>query len=175
MRIVFDRRARDAAGVDQRRMVEAIAEDGAAFPDQRRRKPQVRHVAGREEQGTLAAGECRKFLFEGVVLALVTGDEVRGARADAVQARRLDERLGHARMRGEPEVVVAAEIDAARPVELDLGGVVRESPDGAASTAEALLVEIREHRLESDRRGRHGISSRQTAGSGRMPSRLKSA
>jgi hypothetical protein len=50
------------------------------------------------------------------MLALVTGDEMRGARTDAVQARRLDERLGHARMRGEAEVVVAAEIDAARPV-----------------------------------------------------------
>ena len=114
VRIVVDRGARDAARVDQRGVVEAVAEDRAAFPDERRREPEVCHVAGREEQRALAAGEFREFLFERVVLALVTRDEVRGARADAVQARRLDERLGHARMRGEAEVVVAAEIDAAR-------------------------------------------------------------
>ena len=79
-------------------------------------------------------------------------------------------------MRGEAEVVVAAEVDAARPVELDLGGVVREAPDRAAPAAEALLVEVREHRLEGAI-GAAGTGSAPgaAAGSGRMPSRLKSA
>ena len=160
VRVVVDCGARDAAGIDQRRVVEAVAEDGVALPDHGRREPEVRHIAGREKECARAPGECREFLFERLVLALVTRDEVRGARADTVQPSRLDERLGHARMRSEAEVIVAAEIDAALPVELDLGGVVGEAPDVATPAAETLLVEVRKHGLECDRRGRHGISLR---------------
>ena len=79
------------------------------------------------------------------MLLLVTAYEVRGAGADAVLASGLDEGKDHARMRSEAEVVVAAEVDAALAVELDLGGVVREPAHGAALAAEAALVEVRKH------------------------------
>jgi hypothetical protein len=39
VRIVLDGGTRDAARIDQRRVVEAIAEDRAAFADQCRREP----------------------------------------------------------------------------------------------------------------------------------------
>ena len=58
-------------------------------------------------------------------------------------------------MRSEAEVVVAAEVDAAPAVELDLGGVVREAAHGAAAAAEAALVEVREDGSEL-RDGGHG-------------------
>ena len=57
------------------------------------------------------------------MLVLVPGDQVRGAGADAVDARSLDEGLRHARMRSEAEIVVAAEIDAGKAVEFDVGRV----------------------------------------------------
>ncbi len=77
-------------------------------------------------------------------------------------------------MRGEAEVVVAAEVDAAPAVELDLGGVVREPAHGAAPAAEAALVEVREHGPEFVA-GRPWPQLPQAAVSGRMPSRPNSA
>jgi hypothetical protein len=78
----------------------------------------------------------------------VTSNQVRGTGADAVNARGLDEGFGYARVRGEAEIIVAAEIDASNAIELDVGGVVGETPHGAPSPAEPAGVEIRQHGRE---------------------------
>src|SRR5688572_3890089 len=123
-------------------MVQAVSEDGTALLDERGREAEVRHVTGRKEKRALTAGEFRELLLQRSVLALVPRDEMRGAGTDAVQARRFDEGRAHARMRGDPEIVVAAEINAWPAVELDVGRVVREAPHVSPPAAEALLIEV---------------------------------
>ena len=68
VRIPGEFRARDPPGVDQRGVVERVAEDEAALRHERGREPEVRHVAGREEQRALAPGERGERLLERVVL-----------------------------------------------------------------------------------------------------------
>ena len=167
--------ARHAPGIDQRGVIQAIAEHRAALLHERGGEAEIRHVARRKQDGALAAREVREFLLERRVLGLVPGDQVRGAGADAVDARSFDEGLRHARMRGEAEIVVAAEIDARKAVELDVGRVLRKTPHGAPPPPESAGIEVREHGREGDRRDGHRDQPFAAAGSGRMPSRPNSA
>jgi hypothetical protein len=56
MRVIVDRRAGDASRIDQRCVVERIAEHDPALADECGREPEVRHVPGGEEERSLAAG-----------------------------------------------------------------------------------------------------------------------
>jgi hypothetical protein len=58
----------------------------------------------------------RKLLLECVVFTAMAADEVRSAAAHAPCARGCNESVGHARVIGEAEVVVAAERQALAPV-----------------------------------------------------------
>ena len=69
VRIVRECRARDAARVDERGVVQAVAEHQVAALHERGREAEVRHVAGGEEQRALATRECGQLLLECVVLA----------------------------------------------------------------------------------------------------------
>ena len=171
VRIMMQRRARQPAAVDQRGVVQAIAVDRRLARGERRDQAEVRHVAGREQDRPLAPGPGGEFLLERLVLRLVAGDQVRGAGADAVHARRGDESLDDPRMRGEAEVVVAAEVHAGPAVEHDVGGVRVAAAHRAPLPAQAAGIEVRERRPEGDRCDRHRPQPLAGAGSGRMPSR----
>ena len=166
----MQRRAGQAAAVDQRRVIELVAEDRGAARRERAGQAEIRHVAGREDECPFAPGESREFLLERLMLRLVTGDQVRGARADAVHARGADEGLDDLRMRGKPQVIIAAEIDARAAVEFDVCGPGRAAARGATPPAEAAGVEFRKRRAERQGFGSHGHPVA-TEGSGRIPSR----
>src|SRR4029079_9662336 len=136
-----------------------VADDASALAHERGREPEVRHVAGREKKRALAAREGCESLLERIVLALVAADEVRCTGAHTVLARSFHECRTHARMRGNAEVIVAAEVDAAPAVELDFGGVEREPANGAAPAAQPALVEIREYGRKGSGRCGHRVSS----------------
>ena len=72
---------------------------------------EVGHVAGGEQQRTLALGEVGQLLFQACVFGTVPGDQVRGAAAGAELQGALAHGARERRMAREPEVVVAAEID----------------------------------------------------------------
>ncbi len=108
MRVAPDLGARQAHGVDQRGVVEAVGEQRVARPDQRRDDAQIGHVAGGEVERARQADKPGEPLLQRVMRRLVTADEVRRAGADTVVRRGGLHRGDQIRMRRQPEVVVAA-------------------------------------------------------------------
>src|SRR4029077_17491224 len=102
---------------------------------------EVRHVAGREKQCPLAPGERGELLLELRVLRAVTADEVRRPASRTGMRCTLAHRGGEGGVAGEPEIVVAAEIDELAPagecqgapgrcamIARDAGGAARGRP-----------------------------------------------
>ncbi len=174
MRVVMQGGARESPAVDQRRVIQAVAVDGCLAPGQRGGEPGVRHVAGREHERALPARPRRDLFLERLVRGLVARDQVRGTRADAVLAGGVDEGFDDPRMRGEAEVVVAAEVHAGSAVEQDVRRVVRAAARGAPAPQQTARGKVRERRRERDRGDRHGAQPAAAAGSGRMPRRSNS-
>ena len=155
-------------------MIELVPEDRGALSGKRPDQAEIRHVAGRENERPLAPGIGREFLLERSVFCLMTGDQVRGACADAVEARGSNEGFDDFWMRGEAEVVVAAEIDTKLAVELDVRGSGRATAYGAPLPLQVACLEFREQRPQ--RQGFGGHDQLVTAaGSGRIPSRPNNA
>ena len=105
--------AHQPGGVDQRGMVQLVAEQQVVATGECTEHPEVRHIAGGEHQGTGTTGELSEFTLESLVFGAVSADEVRGPGARTVALRRFSHRSGDPRVAGEAEIVVAAEIDAA--------------------------------------------------------------
>ena len=109
MRITREAGAACESRVEQRGMIQPVLEHAVAATGDRADHGEVGHVAGGEEERARTAGELRQRLFEQSMLAAMAAHQVRGAATDAPAPRGLDEGLGHPRMIGEPEIVVAAE------------------------------------------------------------------
>ena len=92
-------------------MVQRVGEDDVLRPGERRQDAGVRRVPGIESHGGLGAFESGQLLFQGMVRDEVAADEAARARADAPAFHALRQRLADLGMRGEPEVVVRAEVD----------------------------------------------------------------
>src|SRR3954447_3758812 len=90
-------------------MVERIGEDDVALAGERRDDPDVREVAGSEQQAGLTALEFRYPLFEPLVDRHVAADKARGTGARAPAHRRVGGGLTYPRMVSQAEVVVGAE------------------------------------------------------------------
>ena len=101
--------AREARGVDQRCMIEAIFEDHVVTIGQRADHPEIRHVTGGKQQRAFGAGKVRQFFFEGVMRATVATDQVRGTGAHAVTFGTGVEGGKHAGVVRQSQIVVAAE------------------------------------------------------------------
>ena len=107
-----DLRARQPAAVDDRRVVELVREDHIAATRQRADHAEVRQVARAEQQARLAALERRQALLQAAVDRHRPRHQARRARAHAPAHRRVRCRLAHARMIGQPQVVVRAQQQA---------------------------------------------------------------
>src|SRR5687767_12890708 len=90
-------------------MIQPVLEHAVAATGDRADDREIGHVAGGEEKRARTASELRQCLFEQSMLATMAAHQVRGAATDAPASRSLDKSLGHPRMIGEPEIVVAAE------------------------------------------------------------------
>ena len=100
---------RQAPAVEQRGVVQAVLEHGVARPGQCAREAEVGHVAGGEQQRPLAADERSERFLQRVVLAVMAGDQVRGAAAHAAGLGCTHAGLGHARVMRQAEIVVRTE------------------------------------------------------------------
>jgi hypothetical protein len=106
--VVVDERlgAREAAAVDDRRVVEGVGEDDVALARERGHHAGVGEEARAEQQARLGAFEVGQPILQAPVDGHVARDQPRGARARAVAHGRLGGRLTDARMVGQAEVVV---------------------------------------------------------------------
>src|SRR3989442_12995599 len=93
----------------------------------------------------------------------MAADQVRGAAADAIQRRTLAQRLDHARMRGQTEIIVAAERQHRAAVDLPPRRAGRVG--GAPTAAQAVLVERLQlgFQLSEQFHGRSAITCSNTA------------
>ncbi|KOT06761.1 8-amino-7-oxononanoate synthase domain protein [Burkholderia mallei] len=154
VRVDLHVRARQPRAVDQRRMIERVGEDRRAAARERGERGEVRHVAGAEVQRARrigeAAGERGELVFERRVRARVAAEQMRAAAARAVAARAFGERFDEARMRGEPEIVVAREADDCAAVHRHVRAArgVRD----AAAPAQPLRVDVGEALFERGER-----------------------
>src|SRR6185437_9860143 len=131
-------------------MAQPVEQHGLATTCERGHDTEVRHVAGREQKRPLAAGESGQLFLERGVLLPVAADEVRGATAGAASRRALRNCRGECRVRREPEVIVAAEVD--QPAAVDdhfrAAALVRVCLYRRAATPQMLAVDLFERRLK---------------------------
>ena len=116
--------------VQQGGMVGVVLEHPVAAPEQGRHGTEVRHVAGREQQGPGPLHEVRKRLLEFMVGARVPGDQMRRTAAGAVFIQAAVKCRNHLRVVRETQVVVAAErqVRPAIDVDIDALGTVDDLP-----------------------------------------------
>jgi len=120
-----DRRAGEAAAVDDTGMVELVGEDDILFADQRLDGRQVSAEAGLEGDGSLDALESRQAALQLQVQVHGAGDGAHCAWSGAVLIQRLLGGRHHLRMVGQPEVVVRAEVKHALTVHHQPGALRR--------------------------------------------------
>src|SRR5215469_3174239 len=104
-------RTREPRAIDERGVAEPIEHHALTASGERGDDGEVRHVAGGEEQRTLAVREGGELLLEPCMLGAVAGDEVRGTAAGAPLRGALRHGARERRVAREPEVVVAREVD----------------------------------------------------------------
>src|SRR5690606_2208676 len=102
-------RFREPASVDDRRMVELVAENRDIGIAEDLEDPEVRRVSGRKYECGFRALPVRNRAFELEMECARARHEARGTRACTPALQRLAGCAAHARMRGEPEIVVRRE------------------------------------------------------------------
>ena len=114
VRVAAQLRTREARAVDERGVAEAIEQHALAASGEGADDGEIRHVAAGEQQRALAAREGGELLLQARVLGAVAADQVRGGAAGAGPAPAHSLMAARERrVAREPEVVVAAEVDAA--------------------------------------------------------------
>ena len=106
-----DPRAREPAPVDDARVVQLVREDGVLTPGQRRDRAGVGQVAGREDDRVLASFQPGQRRLEAPVRFAGARHEPGGTAARSPPSGRGRSRPAQARIGGEPQVVVGAELD----------------------------------------------------------------
>jgi hypothetical protein len=92
-------------------VVQRVGDDRVVLAQQRLEQAAVGVEGGGVEDGVLGAQEARQALLELLVDVLRAADEAHRAHPVAVRAQRLVRRFDHLRVRGQPEVVVRAQVD----------------------------------------------------------------
>ena len=111
--------------IKQRGVIKAVLQDGVALPHQRGHCSHIGHVAARQQQRARPASELGQRLFQLMVGAAVTGNQVRRAAASAPALYTLDKGVVDARVVGQPEVVVAAKTQQALAIHQHLDALRR--------------------------------------------------
>ena len=106
-------------------MIKAVLQDGVALPYQSGHCSHIGHVAARQQQRARPASELGQRLFQLMVGAAVTGNQVRRAAASAPALYTLDKGVVDARVVGQPEVVVAAKTQQALAIHQHLDALRR--------------------------------------------------
>ena len=104
-------RLAQAYAVDDRGVVEGIADDGVAFVQKRLEDAAVGVEAGAEQHCVLRAEERREPQLEVAVDRLRAADEAHGGHAVAPRIEGVVRRSDHARIVSEAEVVVGAQVE----------------------------------------------------------------
>ena len=136
----------EPAAVHQRGVVERVGEHDLALTGERRHDPRVGEIAGAEQHARLPALEVREALLEAAVDGHVPGDQPRRAGARAPAHRSVGRSLAHARVVGQPEVVVRAQQQDRLAVE-DHARALR-ARDLARPAVQAELLELVEAILD---------------------------
>ncbi len=117
----FDRRARQAAAVNDRGMVKLVGNDQIVFPEDGRYGARVGGKAGLEDHAGFRVLEASDLLFEFHVRAHGAGDGADRAGAGAVAPHGLDSGALERAVRGQSKIVVRAEVDDLLAVEIGDG------------------------------------------------------
>jgi len=110
VRIHADFRPRETRAVDQARMVELVGDEEIALARERRKAAQIRVIAGREEQH-IGAEKFPQLFLELRVRLQISDDQSRRARARAIARFGIARRIDHVWMRGQRQVIVAADVE----------------------------------------------------------------
>ena len=113
--------AREQAAVEDRGVVARVGDDRVAGREDRAERADVGLVPGREHERVLGAHPLRDLALELQVQVERAVEQARAGQAGAVALERVARALHHARVGGEPEVVVGAEHDALGALHLDDG------------------------------------------------------
>ena len=137
--------AAQQAGVQQGGMIQSILQHGIALPYQRGDNTEVGGVAAGHQQHPRPPGEFGQGLFQLVMRFAVPDHQMGRPTTHTPAAHTLDHRLGHGRMVGQPQIIIAAEsqqrlaIDAdvyilrrgqQRPLAVKMGGTALGQPSG---------------------------------------------
>jgi hypothetical protein len=131
-------------------MAQAIEQYRLAATRERRDGTEVGHVTGGEEKCALPSGEGGQLLLERSVLAPMSAHEMRGAAARAAACRGVRHGGGQSRVGGEPEIVVAAEVDEPVPVDhyLRAAALLGARLYRGTATPQLPPLDLLEHRLK---------------------------
>src|SRR3989304_1347378 len=105
------RRPAQAAAVDDACVTQRVGIDHVPVAHHRRDDPQVRHVAGAEDERGLTPLENGQSLFQGAVELIIAGDESRSGGANAEALGGLDRGRLQPRVGRQTQVVTATEDD----------------------------------------------------------------
>lgn len=109
---------RKANAVDETGMIERVGEDDVAIAQNGTEQADIGGVAGAEVERGFRTNEIRELGFDGFPVARVSGKQARASGGDARgRGKSSEDGLLQARIRGESEIVVRAEIEAPRNIE----------------------------------------------------------
>ena len=134
----------EPAAIEQRGMVEAVLEDVIALTEQGAERADIRRITAAEEQRTRSAGEISQRRFEFLMGSGMAGDQVRGTAAHTPAVHTGLEGSADARIGGETEIVVAAEVEQPPAVDQQLAAGRRL--DHAPAAIELPFCQGRERR-----------------------------
>ena len=141
VRVAKALRLAQADAVDDAGVVERVADHRVLLAEQRLEQPAVRVEARRIEDRVLGAEEAAESLLELLVDRLRAADEAHRGHAVAVAVERQARRFAHARVIGEAEVVVGAEVDHFLAAGDAHRGALRRRQD-AFGLVKALLAQL---------------------------------
>jgi len=101
-------------------VIERVADDGILLAQKRLEHPAIGIEAGRVQDGVLRTVEGGQFVFQFLMDILRAADEAYTAHAEAVTVQRGMRCLEHLGVRGEPQVIVGAEVQHLPTVHGDL-------------------------------------------------------
>src|SRR5918995_1293464 len=126
-------------------MAETIEQNELAAARQRSHNCEIGHVSSREKQRTLATSESSELFLQARVLDTVPSHQVRGAATCPVPTHGFAHRRSDFRVAGEPQIVVAAEVNKSAACDHHLRPTAGLRPrlDRVPLAPQALAIDLR--------------------------------